>query len=217
MPADQFNDAFSRRHAPVGALYPPVKLTPAQSREWDVTRARFLSATPAFAHVLYTMMSYADGRMATFTDALKQPDGSPGIAATDGFRLLLDPAGFFALDLNERVFVIAHEVCHAIMDHCGQSHVHAKRGTIVYSDGVRLPFDMRVMNIALDLVSHAEAAVRDGSLVSHRRCSCRGTPSTNPAVLWRAGFGDEASPLYKVRATSLTSKNSSWSPSAMSL
>lgn len=130
--------------------FKPVKLTPQQESEWDVTRALFLNTTPALAHVFYTMMSYSDGRTASFTDDPRLP-----IAATDGQRLLLRPATFFKLPLRQRVFVLAHEVMHAILDHCAQGYRLSKRGSIAYPDGKRLPYDGKTMNIALDYVINA--------------------------------------------------------------
>jgi predicted metal-dependent peptidase len=140
------NEVLRERYTPPQA-FEEVKLTPTQQNEWDVTKTRFLTAAPAFGYVLYTMMSYADGRVVSFTNDERIP-----IAATDGRRLILRPEPFFKCTLDERVFVLAHEVCHAIMDHCGQGFRMARRGKVSYSDGNHLPYVPMVMNVALDLV-----------------------------------------------------------------
>jgi predicted metal-dependent peptidase len=140
------NDTMRERYTPP-KQFDEVKLTPAQQSEWDVTKTRFLTSAPAFGHVLYTMMSYSDGRIASFTN-----DPRLAVAATDGRRMILRVDAFFKLTLDERVFVLAHEVCHAIMDHCGQSYRMQRRGTVNYSDGNNLPYVHLLMNMALDLV-----------------------------------------------------------------
>ena len=73
-------------------------------------------------------------------------------------------------------------------------------------------------HVALDLVGDAETAVGDGSFVAHGMWESRPCETTNPAFFAEGGvWWSDDSRRYRVRATSLTSKNSSWSPSAMSL
>lgn len=126
---------------------PEVALTPAQKREWDYTRVRFQSVCPMFAHVLYTMMSWSGGRLAYFTDSPAIP-----IAATDGTRIIMRPDTYFQFDLDERVFILAHEVAHAILDHCTLGQRFSRAKEISYSDGKRLPYDHGTMNRALDYI-----------------------------------------------------------------
>lgn len=125
--------------------YIPIKLDAAQTRAWNDTRVALLWACPAFTHVLYTMMSKQDDDVAMFTKDVP-------IAATDGSTLLLNPETFFKYNLQERVFICAHEIMHAILDHCGTSYKLRRTGKVPYPDGTELPFDHQTMNVATDLV-----------------------------------------------------------------
>lgn len=123
-----------------------VELTSQQQKLWTETRAAFLWHCSGFAHVLYTMMNpHGLATVAVFTKDVP-------IAATDGCALMLNPDRFFKYSLAERVFIITHEVMHAIWDHCGQMHVFAKRGEIRYADGTKLKYQSQTMNVATDLV-----------------------------------------------------------------
>jgi predicted metal-dependent peptidase len=74
------------------------------------------------------------------------------IAATDGSNLLLNPDTFFTHNLNERIFIVTHEIMHCIWNHCGLMHQFHRRGKVSYPDGSSLPYDQETMNIATDLV-----------------------------------------------------------------
>ena len=115
---------------PPGALrHQRVELTGAQRKAWTETRAALLWQAPNFAHILYTMMSKdTDGWSALFTSEV-------AIAATDGVNLLLNPEPFFKLSLLERVFVCAHEIAHAMFDHCGQMELNRQRGRVALVGG----------------------------------------------------------------------------------
>jgi predicted metal-dependent peptidase len=132
-----------KKHAPITR---DQQLTNKQSIEWEKTRAAFLTKCPAFSHVFYTLMAkHAGEHLAVFTS------GVP-IAATDGQMLFLNADKYFPLSLQERVFVIAHEVAHCIFDHCGLMHGYRRRGKIKYADGTELEYHSELMNIATDLV-----------------------------------------------------------------
>lgn len=123
-----------------------VPLSVQQVRLWSDTRAALLWHCPAFTHVFYTMMDTAGSdQVAVFT-----PDVP--IAATDGAALLLNPETFFKYNLNKRVFICAHEIMHAILDHCGVMHKLARTKKVPYPDGSSLPYDGSLMNVATDLV-----------------------------------------------------------------
>lgn len=121
-------------------------LAPAQEVAWRDTRAALTWNCPAFTHILFSMLNNANSRhIAMFTKDVP-------IAATDGSNLLLNPDTFFKYKLNERVFIVAHEIMHCIWNHCGLMHTFQKRGQINYPDGTSLPYDQQTMNIATDLV-----------------------------------------------------------------
>ena len=124
-----------------------IELDAKQEKAWADTRVALLWHCPAFSHVLYTMMDVLPGNrhIAYFTE------GVP-IAATDGNCLFLNPNTFFNYNLNERVFICAHEIMHCILNHCVMMHGFKKTGKVPYSDGTSLDYNQELMNVALDLV-----------------------------------------------------------------
>ena len=123
-----------------------VALSAKHKQLWSETRVAMQYCAPAFTHVFYSMMTKTSGdNLAVFTNDIER-------AATDGKVLLLNPEWFFKLPLMQRVFVVNHEIAHAIFDHCGQAYRFRKAGKVAYPDGKSLKFDDRQMNIAQDLV-----------------------------------------------------------------
>ena len=124
----------------------PVELTPQQEKLWSDTRVALLWHCPAFSHIFYTMLDNAQSKhVAMFTRDVP-------IAATDGVNLMLNPDTFFKYNLNERIFIVCHEIMHCIWNHCGLMHSFYRRGKIAYPDGTSLPYDAETMNVATDLV-----------------------------------------------------------------
>ncbi len=124
-----------------------AKLTATEVQKWGETRCALLWTCPAFTHIFYSMLDNGHEHIAMFTR-----DPAIPIAATDGSNLILNPDGFFKMDLAERVFVVAHEIAHCIFDHCGQGHRFQRQGGISYPDGKKLDYNHETMNIAQDLV-----------------------------------------------------------------
>lgn len=122
-----------------------TKLDPSQNKAWEMTRASLLWNCPAFTHILYSMMT-PDGEDSAFWTK------DVPIAATDGARLLLNPEKFFAYALNERVFIVAHEIMHCVLDHIGQGYHFKKTEKVALPSGKTLPYDHECMNVATDLV-----------------------------------------------------------------
>ena len=122
------------------------ELTPQQEKLWSDTRVALLWHQPAFSHIFYSMLDNANSRhVAMFTRDIP-------IAATDGSNLLLNPDTFFKYNLNERIFIVTHEIMHCIWNHCGLMHNFIRRGKVNFPDGTSLPYDQMAMNIATDLV-----------------------------------------------------------------
>ena len=82
---------------------------------------------------------------AIFTDSVP-------IAATDGSNLILNPEKFFEFSLDERVFIVAHEILHAILNHCSLTLPMKRSNKVKFVDGTELPYDHQLMNVAMDLV-----------------------------------------------------------------
>lgn len=124
----------------------PCALTPKQEQDWERTRAALVWVCPAFTHIFYTMLDNANSKhIALFTKDVP-------IAATDGNNLLLNPDTFFKYDLNERVFICAHEIMHCILDHCNQMWRYHSTKRVAYPDGSSLEYIQEIANVAMDLV-----------------------------------------------------------------
>lgn len=123
-----------------------VQLTSEQKRKWIETRSALLWKCPAFTHILFTMLNPTQGELAAlFTEEVP-------IAATDGTNLILNPQTFFAMTLGERVFVVAHEILHCILNHCVLSEPMRRLNKVKYTDGKELPYKQNQMNAAMDYI-----------------------------------------------------------------
>jgi predicted metal-dependent peptidase len=130
-----------------------VPLTAEQEKKWSETRAALIWHAPSFSHILYSMLQNTGSRAnAIFTD-----DPTIPIAAVDGVNLIFNtgPKGFFRFPLNQRVFIVAHEIGHAIFNHCALGHHYHMRGKVSYPNGKTLDYDHDTMNAAEDYVINA--------------------------------------------------------------
>jgi predicted metal-dependent peptidase len=123
-----------------------IELTPAQHRKWIETRSALLWKCPAFTYILFQMLCRkGDSNAAIFTDQVP-------IAATDGSNLILNPEKFFEFSLDERVFIVAHEILHCVLNHCSLALPMRRNNKVKFTDGTDLPYDQELMNVAMDLV-----------------------------------------------------------------
>lgn len=123
-----------------------VELDQATRRKWIETRSAVLWKAPAFTHLLFSMLNPTKGELAAlFTKDVP-------IAATDGSNLILNPDTFFKYSLDERVFITAHEILHCVFNHCALRRSMRQSGKVQYADGTTLPYDAKLMNVAMDLV-----------------------------------------------------------------
>lgn len=127
-----------------------VELNSTQSRQWSETRTKFVMECPGFTHILYSLMNpRREGTKAWFTKDVP-------VAATDGLHVLLNPDTYFKdYSLSERVFILAHEVCHAMLNHAVVLHRNRITGKVKFSNGDQLPYDEETMQIAADHVINA--------------------------------------------------------------
>jgi predicted metal-dependent peptidase len=132
-----------------------VQLTGQQTKLWDQSRAKFMLSCPAFCHILYQMMNpRRQDKHAVFTNEIP-------IAATDGLYMYLNPDKWFKYSLGERCFIMAHEVLHAIFNHCVTFNMYRTREYVKFSDGTQLPYEESVMQLAADCVINA--IIRDSN------------------------------------------------------
>lgn len=126
--------------------YTEVKLSAEHNRKWTETRSAILWACPAFTHLLYSMLNPSGSSLAAlFTKDVPT-------AATDGSVLIINPDWFFKMQLQERMFVVGHEILHCVFNHCGIARQWRVTGKVKFNDGKSLPYDHGVMNMAMDYV-----------------------------------------------------------------
>ena len=117
--------------------FKPCVPTAEQQSAMEVARVGFMAASPFYAHFFYSTMR-------------EVPTLDVPTAATDGRHLWYNPAYLAGLKPGERVFVLAHEVDHAV---CRDP----QRATSYLRDGnVRgAPFDAKLINHVADYVRNA--------------------------------------------------------------
>lgn len=126
-----------------------VELTVQQSRFWEQTRAKFLSEAPGFCFILYQMMNPRRKQAhAVFTN----DDKAIPVAATDGLYCYLNVNTWFKYKLDERVFIVAHEVCHSILNHPITMHMYRMSGRVRFEDGTEAPWVEDVGQRAADYI-----------------------------------------------------------------
>lgn len=123
-----------------------IKPSPAELKQWGTTIAALRWNSPAFSYIFYTMLDpHGTEHLPLFTSDLPR-------AATDGSTLIINPAWFFKLPLNQRVFVCGHEILHCVLQHLVMCHRFKQTENIVYPDGTKIPYHHQLMNQAMDYV-----------------------------------------------------------------
>lgn len=139
--------AFGRQK-PVEIGVKEVELTAQQVRLWEQTRAKFLSDAPGFTFILYQMMNPKRKQLhAVFTN-----DPSVPVAATDGLYVYLNVDTWFKYTLSERVFILAHEVVHAILNHAITMHMYRRAGKLSSTAGKSMEWDENTAQQAADCI-----------------------------------------------------------------
>jgi predicted metal-dependent peptidase len=91
-----------------------------KKRSYELSEAisRLIHAQPFFAVLLMDLLEIIEGDMG----------GAVPTAATNGKKLYVNPEWYNPLDLDERIFVLAHEVCHVILGHIPRNKLYMDRG-----------------------------------------------------------------------------------------
>ena len=158
------------------AVWPKLKLTPAQDKQWGEFKALMLWTAPSFSDIWLAMMVDKYVEHAWFTDRIET-------AATDDKYLYVNPAFFFSLTIDEQVFVACHEVCHAMYGHSGLMYTLYKTGCVRYLDGLTLPFDADLFNRAMDYVINDQLVVGKMGVAPKMVCHWPGIISGDMGVL----------------------------------
>lgn len=86
-----------------------------KSYELSEALSRLIHAQPFFAVILMDLLT------------IEESDAVP-TAATNGTKLFVNPEWYNPLDIEERVFVLAHEVSHVIFEHVPRMKLYMDRG-----------------------------------------------------------------------------------------
>lgn len=119
-------------------MYKKATPTPSQTRAMEVARVGAMSQAPFFCHFFYNMME-------------EYPTLDMPTAATDGRRLFYNPEFIAGLTPQEAVFVLVHEIQHAVMRHPQRMKSYAQTGQLR-----GLPFDAGLFNVCADFVINAD-------------------------------------------------------------
>lgn len=164
------------------------ELTPEQKKKWDDTMSMMAWTAPGFMHLLLKQLVNHDGKHYCLPTT-----AFPNAAATDGRNIMVNPGPFFDYSLNERVFIVAHEVIHNVLDDPGFMHRCQASGSVPMHDGTVVPFRPDVMNRAMDYRINALlrdsriGKVPDGCLLD----DSIGTADTSVADIYRSLYEDE--------------------------
>jgi predicted metal-dependent peptidase len=122
----------------------------AKSYELTEAMSRLISSQPFYAVLLMDLLTIEE------TDAVPT-------AATDGKKLFINPKFFKneLKDVEERIFVLAHEVLHVVFQHCPRLRLYNERG---FGPDMKVFSPMR-WNRATDyIINHTLDADKIGSL-----------------------------------------------------
>ena len=119
------------------APFRPHTLTNDQKYAMEVARVGFMSACPFFAHYFYGEMR-------------EMPTCDIPTAATDGRTIYYNPEYMLGLKPAERVFVLAHEVYHAVSRHPARMKHYSREGRLRDK-----PWDADHYNVSADLIINA--------------------------------------------------------------
>ena len=116
----------------------PCAVTPAQQTAMDTVITWTVFHQPFFAHMLMAELPIV------FTKEVP-------IAATDAFRIFINPDTFFTYTISEQAFILCHEVMHCVYSDPQMMHKWRKSGSVMVN-GRQLPYIHMLMNVAMDLV-----------------------------------------------------------------
>lgn len=110
-----------------------------QSMPLTEAMSSLMAQHPFFATLLYRLVP--QGVEEVMTDAVPT-------AATNGERIMVNPKWFNKLSLEERRFVLAHEIMHVVFDHPNRGKLYDERG---FGPDLK-PWSHKRYNIAADYV-----------------------------------------------------------------
>jgi predicted metal-dependent peptidase len=133
-----------------------LKLTPAQTSQWQDTMSLMAWTCPGFRHLFYKLLANNKGSYGAV------PTRKVPVAATDARNILINPDTFFKYALKERVFIMGHEIVHNVYGDVEFLNRCNRGGTVPMDDGTTLPFREQTMQKAMDY--RINALLRDSKI-----------------------------------------------------
>lgn len=133
-----------------------LELTDQQRKQWEDTMSLMAWTAPGFRHIFYKLLSNNKGKYVAV------PTRRVPVAATDAKNILINPDTFFNYDLQERVFIVAHEITHNMYSDVELLHRVSSTGLVPTNSGKSIPFKHEAMQHAMDY--RINAMLRDARI-----------------------------------------------------
>src|SRR5208282_3048955 len=117
--------------------------------QWNDTMAMLEWKAPGYKYLWYKLLAERSNSGKSQHIAIMTTQDNPN-ASTDSLNIMINPDWFFALKLQERVFVAAHEVQHNVYNDVVLLHQCVSSGKVPMPDGTSLPFAMATMKETMD-------------------------------------------------------------------
>jgi predicted metal-dependent peptidase len=98
--------------------------------------SRLLAKQPFFAVLLFEVLK------------IRETEDEVPTAATNGKEIIVNTPWFAKLTPDQRIFLLAHEVMHVVLNHLSRAHLYEKQG---FGPDLQL-FDKLKANVAMDLI-----------------------------------------------------------------
>src|ERR1035437_4911457 len=122
----------------------PCVLTAAQEQQWGDTMSLLQWTAPGLRHLFYRLLTNNKGKYGAVMTR-----GVP-VAATDAKNILINPDTFFKYSLQQRVFIVGHEIAHNFYDDVSFLARCVASQTVPIAGGKTLPFINDLMQKAMD-------------------------------------------------------------------
>lgn len=119
---------------------PCTDLTPKERQALTEMRAGMLWSQGFFSHLLLDQCNLV-------------PSRDVPIAATDGVNIFVNPGKFSEYNIDQRMYVLCHEICHVMWEHIETTH--QMRGSGIIGPHGMLPWDDQLVNECMDYTINA--------------------------------------------------------------
>jgi predicted metal-dependent peptidase len=123
------------------SLVPTKKFAPQEDQKLEELMAWLVFHQPFFAHMLMAQLPIVG------TEAVP-------VAATDSFKIMINPEPFFKYSIKEQAYIKCHEVMHCVLNDPIMMQNWLRRGTI-HINGKDVEADAEAINMSMDYIINA--------------------------------------------------------------